>query len=158
MEKGDLGEITKEDLIRYILSKEQITREELIKKITQKENKELIPITIFATRLSPLEAITRYIKEKLKLRTSEIARKLNKNSSTISTSYKKSKTKRFHYSQTNIYIPISEFQNNPKLSILEIVVKYLRKQHLRITDIAKLLKKSPKTIWTIKKRGELKSE
>ncbi len=149
--------MTKEDLLRYILAKEHITEEELIQKISLKEV-EKIPLTIFSTKLFPLEAIVRYLKDILGLRVNEIAKKLHKKASAVSTAYKKGKKKSFVFMKTDILIPLSEFEKNPSLSVLEVVVSYLKKKGFTITHIAKLLRKSPKTVWTVQKRAERKNE
>ena len=148
---SDLIGITKDDLIRFI------PKEELIKLIHEKNEKHIenikIPSSIFTTKLFPLESIVRYLKEKQNKKINEIAKTLNKNPSAISLAYKNSLTKKFIPKKTNIFIPLSEFQNNPKLSILEIIVNYFKNKNLKFSEIAKLLDRSPKTIWTLFNRG-----
>ncbi|MFH1972939.1 MAG: hypothetical protein ABIJ18_05700 [archaeon] len=140
--------ISKEDLINYILKTQKISRNELLEKLSG----EKIPITIFTTDLFPLESIVFYLKKNHK--TNEIARLLNKSPSAISLAYKKAKTKKFKIKETKIYIPLSEF--NSKLSILEVAVYYLRRQDMKFAEIAKLLKRNIKTIWTIYSRAKKK--
>ncbi len=148
LKKRDIEEVTKEDLLNF---------KRLIDIIAE-EKRNSIPLRIFTTKLSPLEAVTRYLKEELHFGINQIAKKLGKKASAVSLAYKNSKKKTFVIKQTKIFIPLSEFEKYHKLSILEIIVQYLIKQHYRLTEIAKLLKRSPKTIWTIKKRAEEKNE
>ena len=142
--KEALQAIDKEDLVRFIL--ERLESKEV----------EKIPISIFKTSLSPLESITRYLKERHKT-ISQIAKLLNKQPASISQAYKSSQLKDFNVEKTDIFIPLSEFTRQPKLSILEVVVSYLKKQNLGLTTIGKLLGKSPKTIWTINDRAKKKN-
>ena len=100
----------------------------------------------------------RYLKEKQNKKINEIARLLGKNPPAISLAYKNSLTKKFIPKKTNIHIPLSEFQNNQKLSILEILVQYLRNKNLGFTEIAKILNRDVRTIWTSFNRGTKKQE
>lgn len=132
-----LSKISKEDIIEFIKSREE----------------EGIPISVFNTGLAPLEAATRYLKDKLNKRVNEIARILNKNPSSISNAYKNSKNKKFSPKKAELAIPLLEFKKNPNLSILEVIVRYLRSRGMRFTEIAKLLGRNPKTVWTAYDRG-----
>lgn len=153
--------VFEEGLVREILKKRiktsgktinPISDEELTKLIRTK--KEGVPISIFQTKLHPLEAITRYLKKQNK-KNKEIAELLNKKPSAISRAYKNSKNKKFAVKKTKFYVPLSEFRK-PKLSILETVVNYMRNKNLKFTDIAKLLDRNPKTVWTIYQRARKK--
>ena len=157
MKDASLNSITKEDLVRFVLKKENISQKELIEKI-QADKEINIPVSIFTTKLSPLESITRYLKENLNKRITEIAKILNKKAPIISLAYKKAKSKEFKTKKTKIFILLSEFQNNPKLSILEIVVQSLRNKNFKFLEIAQRLKRDPKTIWTVFNRGQKKKK
>jgi len=143
--KKILEEISKEELIRFILQR------------LEEKEKEKVPISIFSTDLSPLEAIVRYLKEKQNKKISQIAKILNKNVSSISTAYKNARSKKFVYKEEKLWIPLSEFKDNPQLSILENVVRFLRNKGMKFTTISSLLNRSPKTIWTIYKRAKKKN-
>lgn len=168
--KESLSKIPKEDLIRFILEHGQVSKKELLD--LKQQALEQVPLTIFTTKLSPLEAVTRFMREKTKKRTNEIASILNKRPSSISEAYRNLKAKKFRIKEfkikefrakgskikkTDIFIPLSEFQHHPKLSILEVVVNYLRKENFPFTKIAKLLKRNPKTIWTVYQRAKKKN-
>ena len=121
------------------------------------EEVEKIPISIFNTSLSPLQAVTRYLRERHK-KTHQIAKLLHKRVSSISEAYTDSVSKDFNVARTDVYIPISVFQENHQLSILEVVVCYLRKQNFGFTQAALLMGKSPKTIWTVNQRAIKKND
>ena len=53
------------------------------------------------------------------------------------------------------YIPISVIQDR-SLSIMEVVVEHLSSLGLRNSEIAKLLARSPKTIYTVHVRAKAK--
>ena len=55
-------------------------------------------------------------------------------------------------------IPLSEFEKFKELSILEVVVNYLKNAGLKLSEISILLKRDIRTIWTLKKRAQLKLE
>ena len=139
--KRALASIPKEDLVRSIL---QHLREE-----------EHVPLSIFTTTLSPLEAIVRYLKEAGR-KTKEIAEVLHKQPASISEAYRNAKRKVFKPKLTKHYIPLREFQKQPTLSILEVVVTYLHSQPYTYSTIAKMLKRDPRTIWTIHNRAKKK--
>ncbi|MBU0894114.1 MAG: hypothetical protein KKF48_01455 [Nanoarchaeota archaeon] len=110
-----------------------------------------VPGTIFINKLGALEALTKYLKEKLNLPYSEIAKLLNRDQRTIWASYNKSKQKQkatLKIKKSNIFIPISIFKNR-KLTILESLTIYLRKQDLNYGEIAKILNRDQRNIWTI---------
>ena len=106
--------ISKEDLLRLLLQK------------LDSEAGDNIPVSIFLTKLSPLEAVTRYLRETQDKKINQIAKLLNKQPSSISEAYKNSQAKRFDVKKTDIFIPLSEFEKHTTLSILEVVVIYLK--------------------------------
>ena len=146
-----LENLEKQKLIDLIISNIPFQKyQELISKKGIREN---IPVTIFDAKLFPLEAAARYLKDNLQKTTTETSRILNKKPPAISAAYKKSQSKKFIIKKTEIYIPLAEFQDNPSFSILETVVYYLKNKRLRFVDIAKLLCRNPKTIWTVYHRA-----
>jgi hypothetical protein len=157
MGKHSFEEISREDLIRYVLEKEGISEEELAEKLGKKPSVAgEIPATIFSTSLSPLESITRYLKENLGKKLVEISRTLGKSPAALSPAYRKAVTKKFEIMETGLLIPLNEFEKNQDLSILEIVVSHLKKRGITLTQISELLKKDVRTIWTVNHRAELK--
>ena len=157
-----INKISEEGLVREFLQKQLKTSKKSLNKLSDEEltkliltkKEEGIPVSIFKTKLHPLEAITRYLKKQNK-KITEIARLLNKKPSAISRAHKNSKNKKFQIKKTKFYIPLSEFQK-PKLSILETIVQYLRNKNLKFTEIAKILDRDPKTIWTLNHRAKKK--
>lgn len=115
----------------------------------------LIPSKVLANRsVSFFESLVVYLVEERKISFSDIGKLLARDRRTIWTTYTRAKSKPFSPSQIskNIFIPLQIFANR-NLSILESLVDYFTTStDLSNKEIALLLDRSPKTIWTIKKR------
>jgi len=110
-----------------------------------------IPITIFSKNLGTLEALCKYMKENLEMNYNEIAKELNRDQRTIWTSYKKAKEKQkeiIEFKKTLVFLPTSILRNR-KLTTLESIVYYLKKKGLKNSEIAGLLDRDQRNIWTI---------
>ena len=128
------------DIKKHIQEKEKIER---------KAN--VISICIFDNdKLSSLEAVVKYLKENKKLRFSEIASLLNRNDRTIWYTYSQSRKKlqkKFRIIKS-YNLPLSIFKDR-KFGVLELVSSYLKEEYkLRYSEIAKLLRRDERTIWT----------
>lgn len=120
-----------------------------------------LPLCIFNNGLSGLEAISKYLKEIDNLRYCEIARLLNRDDRTIWDAYQNAKQKSdecFSNDPSNIQVPLGIF-NNRSFSILENLSSYLKDElNLRYCQIASLLNKDARTIWTAYNRANKKSK
>jgi parallel beta-helix repeat protein len=126
------------------------------KKRLQNPEKIAIPITIFTKKLGALESLSKYMKENLGMSYHKIAELLNRDERTIWTAYHKSLTKqkgKINVIETSIFIPISVL-NNRKLTVLESLILYLKQKDMKYSEIAKLLNRNQKNIWTIYSRVE----
>lgn len=120
----------------------------------------LIPVSIFeAENLSALEAICKYLKEEKELTYSKIALLLNRNSRTIWTTYSNAAQKikeKLLVKESKFFIPISIFTDR-KLSVLEAIVSHLKDNfNLRYSEIAALLNRDERNIWTAYKKAKEK--
>ena len=118
----------------------------------------LVPGTIFIKKLSPLEALAKYLKENQKLEYSEIEKLLGRDRKTIWQAHKnaiKKLPEAFKPTETEYAIPISVFKSD--LSILEAVVTYL-KEHFKISyhQIGELIERNERTVWTVHDRAKKK--
>lgn len=141
--------------------KQQITLLETKLTISEQQDSEKIelPISLFQTSLSSLEAVVRYLKEHMRLRFSEIAQLLGRDDRTIWHAYKRAMNKGISPAITKsaITIPVSIFLDR-KYAPLEVVVAHLKEQyHLSFQEIGKYLARSPKTIWTVYSRWRKKN-
>lgn len=144
------------------ISRDGISREKLIE-IVEKlgiYSSVVIPIAIFDNEeLSALEAIVRYLKENLRFRFSEIAELLNRDERNIWTTYRSACLKRkegFEIKHVRFFVPITILQNR-KRSVLESIVEYLKdERQCSLHDIAVLLNRDDRTIWTVYHRAQKK--
>ncbi|MBI2106258.1 hypothetical protein HYT56_05500 [Candidatus Woesearchaeota archaeon] len=137
--------------------KYKISSPELLNEIDKKEI--LIPASIFNETLSSLESAVKYLRENLNLANKKISEELNRSEKTISQSYNSAKEKlaeNFDIKETKYYIPASILAER-KFSVLESIVKFLHeKLNLNYSEIGRVLKRDPRTIWTVYNRSNVK--
>ncbi len=127
-------------------------------KIFSEENQQLefIPTNIFNDKLGILESIVKYLKENKQFKLSEIAKLIERDQRTIWNTYDKAKKKypkQFAEIDSEIKIPIEIFHNR-NLGPLEILTIFLKEnKHMKFKDIANLLKRDPRTIWSSYNKG-----
>jgi DNA-binding CsgD family transcriptional regulator len=114
-----------------------------------------LPITIFQNKLTPFQAIIKYLKEQLNLSNKKISRILNRDIKAIWAAYQLGKDKSLLFKETPISIPLSIFKDK-KLSILEALVRFLKNQDMNYAEIARLLNRDQRTIWTVYLRAKNK--
>lgn len=118
----------------------------------RKEKRDIsIPVSIFTKRLGSLEAIVKYLREELNLSNIKVSRLLKRDNKVTWNIYSKAR-KKFPLkldTDSDIFIPVSIFAVK-KFSVLESLVAYLKeKEELRFVDIAGLLHRNQRTIWTV---------
>ena len=136
-----LGSYLKE---RYMLSNEQIA------KIVAERAEILVPISIFKTGLCTLETLSIYLKDNLNLSFAKSAKLLKRSQKTLWSAYSRGKKKGWliEAKKSRISIPLSVFANR-RYSSMEALVKHLKEEYdLAFTEIANMLARNPKTIWT----------
>ena len=152
---------SKEDFLS--LSPEEIKKFEFfLKQLTQvsfqdiqKKFSDSVPVEVFAQGLSPLEALVKYLKENLDFTNRKISDLLGRSIKTVWQAHKsadKKSPKQFDFVSSKYFLPIPIFAER-QFSILELVVAYLKEKYdLENSQIAKLLKKDNRTIWTVYSR------
>lgn len=119
-----------------------------------------IPLSLFTQKLAPLETVVKFLIENCDLSIKNIAILLNRSQKTIWQAYNFSKrklSKKFTVKPEVYLIPISIFSNR-KLSVLESLVSYLKDtQNLKFSQIAVLLNRDQRTIWTSYSRARKKN-
>jgi DNA-directed RNA polymerase specialized sigma24 family protein len=114
-----------------------------------------LPISIFRSSLSPLEAIVFYLKHEKKKSITAIATLLQRKRSTLYTTYYKASKKltgELDISDTSVLVPLSTFTNR-KFAVLESLVAYLKEQRgMNLREIATALGKSYSTVRTVSMR------
>jgi len=115
----------------------------------------LIPTSIFSEKLSPAEALTKYLRENCKLRFVDISKALGRDERAVWGNYHRAlkKMKEAFTIKPGVTIPISAFSDH-KLTVFESVVVYLKDvKKMRGSEIAKLLGKEPANVWAVYKRA-----
>ena len=159
VKKEVLNQLTKRELIELLERHASHISEA---DIPEKKEVESIPISVFDNKeLSALETICKYLKENTNKTYHEIALLLNRNDRTIWTTYNNSKKKLpepFVVKPSDISLPLSIFKER-KLSVLESIAVYLKDEiGLTLHEIASLLNRNDRTIWTVYTRGRKKNE
>jgi len=139
-----------------------IKSSEISKNFVNFNNHNSIPAYIFQNRkYTILEALIVYLRERKKLSFRKISALINRDLRYIYHSYQNAKKKELttqYIIQTKfIWIPLSIFTNR-KFSALEVLVSYLKEEFsLSYHEIAILLKRDDRTIWTVYQRAGKKN-
>jgi len=150
---------TVKNIFAHLTEKYSITPEDVLEIVYNQKKFLSIPVSIFCKALSPLESVVKFLKEDYNQNFNEIASALNRDQTTIWITYNnalKKKKERFKVEETKYWVPISIFKER-KLSILELVSEFLKENyHLSYHEIALLLKRDDRTIWTVYQRAKKK--
>lgn len=169
-----LGKITLEDgkalsrldfIFSELSSKYDLDTNNLMQLLKKRQRYISIPAEIFKSSLSPLENVVMYLGVQLQLNQTQISNVLNRDHTTIWTTLLNAKNKikeveykEFisHIPEENILVPISVFANR-KLSILESLSIYIKdKFELNYHQIALILGRNDRTVWTVVNRARKK--
>jgi len=115
-----------------------------------------IPLSIFRdNKLGPAEVLCKYLKENEGMKFSEIAETIGRDQRTVWNNYNNAlKKKKGRLVVTEgMVIPVNVF--NSGLSILEAIVYYLRKDMGNL-EIAELIGKDNRNVWTLYSRAKKK--
>ncbi len=117
-----------------------------------------IPLAIFTTKLSPSEAICKYLKENGNLTFHQIARALDRDDRSIWTSYKRASKKqpsKLSIDSQTPSIPVTILKNR-QLSFLENITYHLYTQGMKPKQIALVLNRKAPIIHTVLNRAKKK--
>jgi hypothetical protein len=165
--KEDSGEVGKAALLRRLKSLiDEISRDEgvlpadLLGLLAASDDASL-PASLFDNRdLGILETAVKYFHEEEKRPLSEIAKLMNRDRRTIWSTYRFAQKKwpsKLVVGDATHRIPVRVFIRRD-LGVLESVTVYLKEErHLRFTDIARILKRDQRTIWTAYNRAKGKN-
>jgi DNA-binding CsgD family transcriptional regulator len=131
---------------------------EAVNKLERMESS--IPISIFSSKITVLESLVKFFVEEEKLTLRQVAKILNRNEKNLWHTYNNAK-KKFSGSldlNSDVYVPKVLFAKS-KCSPTEAVVLYLHEElELSYAQIANLLQRNQRTIWTTYKRARIKYE
>ncbi|MFH1500758.1 MAG: LamG-like jellyroll fold domain-containing protein [archaeon] len=160
------GNIEDKEQIINLLTLENIILEKkqrLIKQISGLEESKTeikIPINIFSADLGALEVLSKYLKENLNLSYKEISKLLDRNERTIWSAYSKARKKmeeKLKVDKKQITINISELESKD-LTVLEALILSLKSKNFKYSEIARLLNRDQRNIWTIYSRAVSKTK
>jgi len=139
-----------EAILQLVSSLSDTERKEVLSHLQQKNKG--IPISVFRSGISSLEAIVVYLKDVKGLSITEISTLLNRKKSTLYTTHKKAKQKltgEIDCSDISITIPHQIFADR-KFAVLESLVTYLKDDlKLSFVNISTLLNKKYSTVRTV---------
>ncbi|MDD5086475.1 MAG: hypothetical protein PHV16_01855 [Candidatus Nanoarchaeia archaeon] len=148
--------------VKSVLKKNNLSLEKFIDILKEKENgtKINVPCCIFRKRnLGILESLAIYLKDEFNLNYHEIALLLNRDDRIIWASYNNARKKfkgSFVFKNNLKNIPISVFANRD-VGLLEALTIYLKEnESMRNHEIAEILNRDERTIWTSYKRANEK--
>lgn len=153
------------ELKEYLKTKYRLSNKEIKKYLAEETIKPAkaititMPATIFNESVSPLEAIVKYLKEVQSMKLVEIAKLTGRDQRAIGVTYKaatKKMPEQFKLEKTRYIIPIEILQDK-KLSVAEHLVKHIKETYnLNYHEIALLMKRDDRTIWTLYNRASKK--
>ena len=148
---GMFSQITERLKLKYNYSNEDVFN------LWNNDKAVAVPVTIFSGKLSPAEALAKFLKENMDMSYREIAGLIGRDERGLWANYKRAAKKMpwpFDIKE-GITVPASIF--NSGKSILESLVFYLKEgKNLRNKKIAQLLNKNPANIWTVYSRAKKK--
>ncbi|MCK5713212.1 MAG: hypothetical protein KAI25_10880, partial [Hyphomicrobiaceae bacterium] len=141
------------DSLREIQRSEKLSSEKIVRLINLPQ--ESIPVSVFNTDLPPLEAVVFYLNKFTHIR--KIAELLGRSEKTIWTTHKNSSGKEVVIDESGrLRVPVKILADR-RFSILENVVRYLRDGiGLRQVEIANMLGKDRRAVWTVYNRAKKK--
>ena len=139
-----------EAILQLVSSLSQEEKKDVLNHLQQKN--EGLPISIFRSGISGLEAIVVYLKDVKELSIGEISKLLNRKKSTLYTTYQKAKqklAKEIDFSDNSIVVPYNIFADR-NFAVLESLVTYLKDDlKLSFVKISTLLDKKYSTVRTV---------
>ncbi len=133
----------------------------LVLSMKSSASKDYIPLSIFDNeKLSIFEALAKYMRENLKMRFVKIASLIGRSDKTVWVTYSKAKKKMpspFTKLSSEISIPITSLSNS-NLTIFEGVVLFLKEKDITNHEVAVMLHRDDRTIWSVYDRAKKKSK
>jgi len=137
-----------------------ITEREVLQLLKEKKESVHVPVSVFCNNsLSGLELVCKYLKEDLGIRIADIAKLLDRDYRTVWTTCSianKKHSGRLSVPKSDYFFPTLILANR-KLSVLEAIVSYLKDGlGLRFSEIATVLHRDQRNIWTVYSRAAKK--
>ena len=154
--------LTFNDLIQFEKAKELLLpikkkyKIRLDKLLTIIKEQVFFSVSVLNKKLTILESVVKYLKEEKEFSLRKISEVIGRDERNIWHIYNRTRKKypkRFVIKKTKFWIPVTIFSDK-KLSALEVIVSYLKEEFsLTYHEIALLLKRDDRTIWTVYQRA-----
>lgn len=147
-------------VLGHIIQDHNIQPIEIFNRIKLDSGSYLIPISIFNSSISSLEAVVLYLADCEGLKLPIVAHTLNRSLAAIRTTYHNASRKQKGTMDISgrAFVPVSVIANR-NLAPLESVVAFLKDElGYSIGEISSVLKRAKSTIWTAYRRGGKKLE
>jgi DNA-directed RNA polymerase specialized sigma24 family protein len=145
------------ELLRELAQEYEVSPGAILEEIEKRERS--IPTSVFNQKLSPLETISKFLRENRRLTIKSIAKLTQRSEKTVWQALDAAKQKMpepLVVDFTKPCFPIPKLKDR-SLSILENVVLYLKDElNLKYSEIAELLSRDDRTIWTVYSRAKEK--
>jgi len=146
-------------LLKDLKSRYGLVEQEILDQIKGKPSV-TVPVSLFTKQHgSPLEVLCKYLKDQHHLEYKSLSKLLNRSYRAVWISYKNASKKqksKLVPSDTKIVLPVSIFQDR-KLSVMEAVVVHLKDNFsLKLIDIATLLHRDQRNVWSMYHRAKNK--
>ncbi len=120
-----------------------------------------VPTSIFNEIVSPLEAMVKYLKETKSMKLVEIAKLTGRDHRAIGVTYEVAAKKmpaQYSTETTKYKLPVHMLKDK-KFSVAEHIVKHLKETYnLNYHEIAAIMKRDERTVWTLYHRAESKQK
>ena len=157
------GQLFEELFFEFIEKKYDISKKDFTDILAEKQHiSNSIPVSILRLpKLSSLESIVKFLRENREMSYTMIGEHLERNPRTLAVTYAVAHQKmpeRFDISIDNDVkrIPFTAFSR--RLGVLECICIYLKSQDNSYAEIARMIHKDQRTVWTVCKRAERKLE
>ncbi|MBU4284112.1 MAG: hypothetical protein KJ968_03325 [Nanoarchaeota archaeon] len=145
------------ELLLPIKKKYKINLNELLTIIKEQV---FFPVSVLNKKLTILESVVKYLKEEKEFSLRKISEVIGRDERNIWHIYNRTRKKypkKFVIKKTKFWIPVEIFSDK-KLSALEAIVSYLKEEFsLTYHEIALLLKRDDRTVWTVYQRARKKN-
>lgn len=154
---ADMRFSTAAQLLKELEQEYEVSPKDILEEIKKRERS--MPVSVFNKKLSPLETVSKYLRENKGQTIKSIAELTQRSEKTVWQAYASAKRKMSEPLLVDLKtpcFPIPKLQNR-SLSILENIVLYMKENlNMKFSSIADALSRDDRTIWTVYSRAKKK--
>ena len=148
---------TAAQLLKELEQEYEVSPKDILEEIEKRERS--MPVSVFNKKLSPLETVSKYLRENKGQTIKSIAKLTQRSEKTVWQAYASSKRKMSEPLLVDLKtpcFPIPKLRSR-SLSILENIVFYMKNNlNMKFSSIADALSRDDRTIWTVYSRAKKK--